>query len=124
MAGARMFYVPEAFYCYTDRPQSQSRGALRNSPQFISANSRLQRIAQSEGLSTVLAALNDRAIDLANWTAYTSFTDALRQIHPFESFRAFCSLPSRAYAVGELAGAAVRRLKRIAGGASRAASRG
>lgn len=111
LTGAALFYVPESFYNYQLRLDSQCRGKkFRNSRQFLDANDHLRSIAESMHDSATVYELTKRRDNLVNWLEYVDFVERMRARAWSSPVALLESVPSLTYTAGRLSAAVIRRL--------------
>ena len=111
LTGGALFYVPQSYYNYEFRLDSQCRGkSFRNSRQFLTANDNLRSIANSTHDPMAAIELDKRKKDLVNWLEYVDFIEKLRAPSWSSSISLFESFPPLAYTAGRLSAAVARRV--------------
>jgi hypothetical protein len=107
--GARLFYVPDAYYHYAISNSSLCRAdAERVRAAFKESSAVLREEACALGRPDVAARLLARERHIDAWTAYETFITLLRE-NPPRALDTFLRLPSRSYALGRLAHGLRRR---------------
>jgi succinoglycan biosynthesis protein ExoO len=110
--GARLFYVPEAYYHYAISCRSLCRDDTERIQRAFKDSSALLRAeAVALGRPDVEAQLLARERHIDAWSAYEKFVSLLRERPSSETLRTFLRLPSRWYALGRLARGLQRRIR-------------
>lgn len=110
--GARLFYVPEAYYHYAISRRSLCRADTERIQRAFKESSALLR-AESDALARpdVAAQLLARERHIDAWSAYEKFIALWRERPAREILGAFLRLPSHRYALGRLARGLQRRVR-------------
>ena len=111
LRGARLFYVPQAYYHYMLSDASLCRGRSAPVYEAFLSGSRLLRVEAARfGRPDIVDRLLRREREIDAWFAYCELSNALHAGRFAEAQRVFWQLPSRSYALRRFAASARRRV--------------